>query len=282
MRRHLASLRLDPAAAVPSRSAALCQAAGTTRPGSQGSSWAALLGSCTASPSTSSSRTFLYAIGFVGHVAVPKDFDGVQPCRWPRRGVNSAARLFAVQPALMARLASSALDTRVPESSNAAPACSRPPRAVLLLWRAALAPAVIWSCERPVGAIVRRPSSGWLGDAAISTFLSNHSTFSCCARFARLLGRHRRRRSGHRCFRTCATRSTSLHLAFWATPSMIAATCCSRSPPRHILSGSGSGARPIARSAIVIASIGTVVMLRRGRARGGRDRPGSEFAMSDW
>src|SRR5919201_1240997 len=100
---------------------------------------------------------FLYAIGFVGNVFVPKSIDSGSPVQWPVALVINAALLsaFAVQHSAYVVAASAVL--------------------ALLLWQWRPISAVVWDVHNPTGQIALRALFwlGW-GILLLSTFLVDH------------------------------------------------------------------------------------------------------------
>ena len=178
--------------------------------------------------------TFLYAIGFVGNIVVPKSIDsavagGTMVSMAEALLVNLALlSVFAVQHSVMARRSFKHWWTRiVPESIERSTYVLAATLALALLmwqWRAIALP-VIWTVVNPV-AIITLQIVFWLGWTVllISTFLINHfELFGLRQVFAPLRGRAI----------PAATFKTPLFyrhvrhpiylgflLAFWATPQM--------------------------------------------------------------
>jgi protein-S-isoprenylcysteine O-methyltransferase Ste14 len=174
--------------------------------------------------------TFLYAIGFVENVLVPKSIDG------PGAGGLSPAALlidaallglFAVQHSVMARPAFKRWWTRiVPRSVERSTFVLFASIALLLLcWQWRPMAGDIWTVEHPLGAHVLEGIS-WLGwtIVLVSTFLINHfELFGLVQVFARL----RDQQLPEPTFRTPGLYRYVRHpiylgfvLAFWSTPTM--------------------------------------------------------------
>lgn len=124
--------------------------------------------------------TFLYAIGFVGNVVVPKPIDGGQPVPLAEALIVDALllALFAAQHSIMARRSFKAWWTRfVPpavERSTFVLAATLALALLLWQWRPIPEP-TIWRIEGPVGRGLVQ-AVFWLGWAVLllSTFLINH------------------------------------------------------------------------------------------------------------
>jgi protein-S-isoprenylcysteine O-methyltransferase Ste14 len=139
--------------------------------------------------------TFLYAIGFVGNIAVPRALDGPVTGSW---GAALAVdlgllALFAVQHSLMARPWFKERWTRiVPTEIERSTYVLFSSLALILLftqWRPL--GGAVWSVENPVGVVVLRSlfAFGW-GLVLVATFLINHfDLFGLRQVWLQLLGR---------------------------------------------------------------------------------------------
>ncbi|MEO8249178.1 MAG: methanethiol S-methyltransferase [Burkholderiales bacterium] len=176
--------------------------------------------------------TFLYAIGFVGNVAVPTSIDVGRSAPLAEALIVDVLllALFAVQHSVMARRGFKRWWTRiVPESierSTYVLAASAALALVLWQWRPISEP-VIWSVQNTAGIWVLQ-AVFWLGWAMllISTFLINHfELFGLRQVFARFMKRELPAPQ----FKTPLFYRHIRHpiyagflLAFWATPTMTA------------------------------------------------------------
>ncbi|HXS28233.1 MAG TPA: isoprenylcysteine carboxylmethyltransferase family protein [Steroidobacteraceae bacterium] len=174
--------------------------------------------------------TFLYAIGFVEGVLVPKTIDSGPAGGVPTAIVIDAVLLgiFALQHSIMARPAFKRVWTRiVPEAAERSTYVLFATAALALIcWQWQPLPRLVWSVDQPTAAAVIRAISwgGW-GILLISTFLISHwQLFGLSQGFGRLFGRAPHEHSN---FATPFFYRWLRHpiyagfiLAFWAAPHM--------------------------------------------------------------
>jgi protein-S-isoprenylcysteine O-methyltransferase Ste14 len=173
--------------------------------------------------------TFLYAIGFVGNLWVPKSIDvGPSSELVPALIVNAVLlTLFALQHSVMARPGFKRVWTRVvPKSVERSTYVLLASLVLaLLFWQWRPIPAIVWSVQGAVAANVLM-ALFWLGYGLVlvTTFLLNHfELFGLHQVWARLLGRS----MPEPVFRTPLFYKRVRHplylgfvIAFWAAPVM--------------------------------------------------------------
>ena len=173
--------------------------------------------------------TFVYAIGFVEGVGVPKTIDSGSARNVALSILIDAVLLgvFALQHSIMARPAFKRLLTRIvpPAAERTTFVLLATAALALICWQWRPVPQPVWSIDGPLAtAIIRAVSwSGW-AMLLISTFLISHfELFGLAQGFARVLGRSPASRS----FATPFLYRWLRHpiyggfiLAFWAAPHM--------------------------------------------------------------
>jgi methanethiol S-methyltransferase len=138
--------------------------------------------------------TFVYAIGFVERIVVPKNIDTGEPGALAAVLVDlSLLGLFAIQHSVMARQGFKRMWTRiVPEEAERSTYVLASSAALaLLLWQWRPLPQTVWSVDGNAATAISTLS--WLGWALVlaSTFLISHfHLFGVTQGFARLLRRH--------------------------------------------------------------------------------------------
>ncbi|MGD0144407.1 MAG: methanethiol S-methyltransferase [Rhizomicrobium sp.] len=172
---------------------------------------------------------FVYAVGFVGNIAVPRSIDTGMSGSGAIAWIVDAALLsvFAVQHSLMARPFFKRWWTRiVPRAIERSTYVVFASLALFLIyWQWIALPQTVWLVTAPVGSMILR-ALFWAGWATvfISTFLINH--FDLFG-LQQVWDNFRGRQEGAMQFRTPLFYRVVRHpiylgftLAFWATPSM--------------------------------------------------------------
>lgn len=172
---------------------------------------------------------FVYAIGFVGNLVVPKSIDsGEAGAFWPSLLVNlGLLGLFAVQHSVMARPGFKRWWTRfVPEPVERSTYVLFASLALLLLyWQWRPLPEVVWSVEHEVGRAVLWAlfGLGW-GLVLLSTFMISHAHLFGVKQVHAFW---RRKQPASPGFQTPGLYRHMRHpimagffVAFWATPAM--------------------------------------------------------------
>lgn len=173
--------------------------------------------------------TLVYAIGFVGNIAVPKSIDTGAAAAWPRALLIDLALLglFALQHSVMARRGFKRWWTRhVPQPIERCTYVLFASVALtLLFWQWRAMPDMVWSVANPGArqALAVLFYAGWIL-APLSTFLINH--FELFG-LQQVVTAARGREPGELEFKTPGLYRVVRHpiylgflVAFWATPDM--------------------------------------------------------------
>jgi methanethiol S-methyltransferase len=123
--------------------------------------------------------TFLYAIGFLGNVGVPKSLDSPATDPWQTAlAINLGfLSLFAVQHSVMARPAFKRLVTRIipPAVERSTYVLASSLALILLFWQWRPLGGVVWDVQNDIGRLLLHGgfAFGW-GLVLLSTFVINH------------------------------------------------------------------------------------------------------------
>jgi protein-S-isoprenylcysteine O-methyltransferase Ste14 len=173
--------------------------------------------------------TFLYAIGFIGNIGVPKSMDSMPAGNWTFALLMDLGllSLFAVQHSVMARPAFKRLLTRVvPQAAERSTYVLASSLALMLMfWKWQPLGGMVWSVENAMGRMVLYGgyAAGWLL-VLVTTFVINHfDLFGLLQVWRNLQGRPQRKLAFVTPFLYRMVRHplyVGWFMVFWFTPTM--------------------------------------------------------------